>query len=124
MILTEFGQKTTKLGQDLSPLYRECPLYGVPVLERFHCIPFVVSCFSDEILDVGMENNSATFSWVASGRMLILIYSITSALKKVAYCRHFSLPRRFEGGFRTVKSATESWEDEALDVDFTTDSDK
>ena len=30
--------KTTKSGQNLNPFYRECRLYGVSVLERFHCI--------------------------------------------------------------------------------------
>ena len=37
LFLVEFDQKTAKLGQNLCPLYRECPLYGVSVLERFHC---------------------------------------------------------------------------------------
>ena len=36
--LVEFDQKTKKLGQNLCPVYRESPLYGVSVLERFHCI--------------------------------------------------------------------------------------
>ena len=38
LLLLEFDQKTAKLGQNLCPLYRECPLYGVSILERFHCI--------------------------------------------------------------------------------------
>ena len=38
LLLIEFDQNTTISGQNLCPLYRECPRYGVSVLERFHCI--------------------------------------------------------------------------------------
>ena len=38
LLLTEFDQKTSNLGRNLCPLYRECLLYGVSVLERFLCI--------------------------------------------------------------------------------------
>ena len=37
LLLTEFDKKTSNLGRNLCPLYRECPLYGVSVLERFLC---------------------------------------------------------------------------------------
>ena len=39
LLLVEFNQKTEKLGQNLCLLYRECPFYGVSVLERFCCSP-------------------------------------------------------------------------------------
>ena len=35
--LVEFDRKTTKSGQNLCSFYEEYPLYGVSVLERFHC---------------------------------------------------------------------------------------
>ena len=35
--MIEFYQKTGKLRQNLCPLYRKCPLYGMSVLEIFHC---------------------------------------------------------------------------------------
>ena len=44
LLLTEFDQKTSNLGRNLCPLYRECPLYGVSVLERFHCIVMSIFC--------------------------------------------------------------------------------
>ena len=32
---------TAKFGQNLCLLYRGCPLYGMSVLERFHCRTFM-----------------------------------------------------------------------------------
>ena len=49
LVLTEFDLKNTKMGQNLCPLYKECPLYGVSVLDRFHCIKISVSYIQDNI---------------------------------------------------------------------------
>ena len=37
LLSIELNQKITKLMQNSCPHYRECPLYGASVLERFHC---------------------------------------------------------------------------------------
>ena len=38
LLLIEFYQETTKLGQNLCPFYKECPLCDASLLEGFHCI--------------------------------------------------------------------------------------
>ena len=38
LLSQDFDYKTSWLGKNLCPLYRECLLYSVSVLERFHCI--------------------------------------------------------------------------------------
>ena len=60
LFLTEFNQISTKLGQNLCPLYRECPLYGVSVSERFHCISKkTLNCQHSILLN---ENKETTFT--------------------------------------------------------------
>ena len=43
LLLIEFHQEIEKLGQKFIPLYGECPLYGVSVLERFYCISYQIN---------------------------------------------------------------------------------
>ena len=56
LLLTEFDQKTSNLGRNLCPLYRECPLYGVSILERFLCSPKIFFWFFCETPDYFSES--------------------------------------------------------------------
>ena len=38
--------------QNLCPLYRECPLYGVSVVERFHCIKLFKFFLREQLLSI------------------------------------------------------------------------
>ena len=49
LLLRDFDQKTVKSGQSLRPLYRDCPIFGVSVLETFHCSDFTFGTFFIQI---------------------------------------------------------------------------
>ena len=51
--LIDFDQKTTTLGQNLCPLYRECPLYGASVSVRLHFVSEKVKIYVKERLQTG-----------------------------------------------------------------------